>query len=189
MRETVMMWKIVLAAGFALVSSLAFADAPKTKPEDAKTKLAIELMQITHYDKTMQAMQGQVRTMMEKQFDSFAKCDAALPVIRQFSGAIGEKVSVVFGSEELKVDIASVYAEVFSEDELKEIIEFYQSPLGRKLLDRMPDLMQKSMQISQDRVKSMMPELEKLGEEYGARIHEAAEACPASASTTVKKKK
>jgi hypothetical protein len=30
------------------------------------------------------------------------------------------------------------------------------------------------MQISLDRVKSMMPELDKLGEEYGVRIREAA---------------
>src|SRR5690348_9956715 len=148
--EMVMMWKTVLVCGFALASSLAAADTPTAKAEDARTKLAIELMQITHYDRTMQAMQAQLGTMMEKQFDSFAKCDAALPVIREFSGAIGEKVAAVFGSEEMKVDVASVYAEVFSEDELKEIIGFYQSPLGRKLLDRMPDLMQKSMQITQD---------------------------------------
>jgi hypothetical protein len=184
-----MLWKVVLASGFAVVSSLAVADAPKTKSEDAKTKLAIELMQISHYDRIMQAMQDQIRSTMEKQYDDYAKCDAALPIVREFSGMVGDKIATSFGSEEMKVDVASAYAEVFSEDELRGIIEFYQSPLGAKLLEHMPELSQKSVQISQDRMKSMMPEFKQLGEEYGARIREAAETCKSTKPTTSIKKK
>ena len=41
----------------------------------------------------------------------------------------------------------------------------------------MPELMQRSMQITQGRMKSMMPELQALSEEYGARIEAAAKTC------------
>jgi hypothetical protein len=172
-----------LMIGFALapVCALATAATPPANKVDAKTSLALELMDVTHYDQNMQAMQAQVGAMMEKQFDSFATCDKALPVIREFSMAVGEKVSVVLGSREMKVDVASTYAEVFSEEELREILEFYRTPLGKKFLDRMPELMQKSMQMSQDRLKSLMPEIQRLGEQYGERIHDAAEACKAPA--------
>ncbi|MEO7325615.1 MAG: DUF2059 domain-containing protein [Dokdonella sp.] len=182
-----MIRKIVLGSALAFFSSFAAAAAPAMKPEDAKTKLAIELMQIVHYDRTMQAMQSQIRLTMEKQYDDYAKCDVALPIVREFSSKVGDKIAIGFGSEEMKIDVASAYAEVFGEDELREIIAFYQSPLGKKLLDRMPELAQKSVQISQDRMKSMMPELKQLGEEYGPRIRQAAETCNAAAPTTAAK--
>jgi hypothetical protein len=175
---------LVMALTLAPLCALTMAAAPAEKPVDAKTKLAVELMEVTHYDRNMLAMRAQVETMMEKQFDSFATCAAALPVIREFSTEIGEKLSVTLGSDEMKIDVASIYAEVFSEDELHEILEFYGTPLGRKMLDRMPELMQKSMQISQDRLKAVMPDLQQLGEKYGERIHDAAATCKAPASTS-----
>jgi len=173
--------KLVLTV---LVLSLAWSYAGAKTPApagDAKTQLAVELIQVTHFDRNMQAMQQQVRTMLEKQFESEATCAAAQPTMHEFSSAVADKLSGTLSKEDLKIDVAAVYAEVFSEEELREIIAFYQSPLGEKLLDRMPELMQKSMQITQDRIRPMMPEFEKLGEQYGPRIREAAKQCESAA--------
>jgi hypothetical protein len=131
----------------------------------------------------MQQMVGQMQAMMEKQYESYGTCPASSAVVHEMSAKIGEKVTGVLTSDAMKVDIASVYAEVFSEDELRATIAFYTSPLGHKLLERMPELMQKSMQISQDRMKDVMPEVQKLGEEYGERIREAAATCSAADPT------
>jgi|GEM_PF-524441 len=180
-----MFGKSLLTVLLVTATPLAFG-AGATHPADGKTKLAIELMEISHYDQNMKAMQGQIAAMMEQQFASSAKCDAAQPTIREFSKAMTDKTSAVLFSDDLKVDIASVYAEVFSEDELRDVIAFYKSPLGKKLLDRMPELMQKSMQISQQRMQSVMPELEKLGEDYGPRIREASESCKTDAAPAAK---
>jgi hypothetical protein len=169
----------VLVACFLALSNV-FCAATESKAQDTKTQLAIELMQASHFDRNLQLMKQQIPAMMEKQFDGLAACDAAQPAMKEFSGAVAGKVSGVLDSEDLKIDIAAVYAETFSEDELREVIAFYQSPLGRKLLDRMPELMQKSMQISQDRMKPIMSDVQKLGEQYAPRIREAAKTCQAS---------
>jgi hypothetical protein len=137
---------------------------------DERTKLALELMQLVHFDRTITAVQAQVRTSMEGQLQPLAKCEAARPVVAEFGAKLADKTVGSLGTEEFKVDVAAIYAEVFNEDELKQIIAFYQSPLGAKLLERMPQLMQKSMQVTQDRVKTMMPEVQELGETYRRKV-------------------
>ena len=106
--------KLVLTV---LVLSLAWSYAGAKTPApagDAKTQLAVELIQVTHFDRNMQAMQQQVRTMLEKQFESEATCAAAQPTMHEFSSAVADKLSGTLSKEDLKIDVAAVYAEVFS---------------------------------------------------------------------------
>ena len=169
--------KILAIPFFVLFSFSAFAAAPAPAPTDKKITLSIELMRLMKVDQTMQSMQGQVRGMMEQQFETYATCDAAQPVIREFSSEVTDELMSQLTDESLKVDIAAIYADVFTTEELQGIIDFYRSPLGGKMIERMPDLMQRSMQITQSRMKAMMPELQSLSEQYAPRIREAAESC------------
>ena len=67
--------------------------------------------------------------------------------------------------------IAQVYANRFTADELRQVGAFYDTSVGRKLIDQMPGLTQDSMaagaawgqSVAQDVLKQMMPELEKRG--------------------------
>ena len=47
-------------------------------------------------------------------------------------------------------DVATVYANNFTLGELREIEAFYRQPVGQKLLEKTPSLMQQSNQVSQD---------------------------------------
>lgn len=173
--------KKLFVSALLLICGSAAAAPSAAKPVDEKIMLSIELMQIMNFDKTMQSMQGQMRGMMEEQFKSYAACEAAQPVLEEFSGRLTDRMMGYLTDEELKVDIAAVYADVFTVEELRGVVDFYRSPLGKKLVERMPELMQKSMVITQDRMKAMMPELQALGEEYGARIQAAAKSCEKAA--------
>ena len=55
--------------------------------------------------------------------------------------------------------LAPVYAKYLNQDELQQIIEFYDSPVGRKLAESTPLITQESMQIGQEWGK-------KIGEEF-----------------------
>jgi hypothetical protein len=50
---------------------------------------------------------------------------------------------------ELTDDVAKEYATNFTESELKSILTFYQSPAGKKLLDRQPKVVDDSMKFAQ----------------------------------------
>jgi uncharacterized protein len=177
----------ILAALFALCSSTVSAAAPKVapvaKPTDQKILLSIELMKLMNIDQSMRSMEGQMRSMMEQQFESYSTCEAAKPVLHEFSTAFTDRMMSFMADDDMKVDMAAVYADVFTLEELQGIVDFYHSPLGKKMIDHMPELMQKSMLITQGRIKAMMPELQSLGEDYGARIRAAAKACPQTAES------
>ena len=72
---------------------------------------------------------------------------------------------------ELNSEMAKVYASRFSEKEIKDLLAFYQSPLGRKLIAEEPKALDQSMTYAQDWarrlsdevVAKMRAEMKKLG--------------------------
>jgi hypothetical protein len=68
----------------------------------------------------------------------------------------------------LKPDIVEIYAREFTEPELRELLHFYQSPVGKKATIKLPALMQMGMEIGQRHVKDHMPELQKLLQDKSA---------------------
>lgn len=60
---------------------------------------------------------------------------------------------------ELTDDVAKEYATNFTEPELKAILVFYQSPAGKKLLDRQPKIVDASMSFAQDWANKLSDEV------------------------------
>ena len=51
--------------------------------------------------------------------------------------------------QELRGEIARGYASVFSEQELKDLLEFYKTPLGKKIIDSEPQAVEASTNRAQ----------------------------------------
>jgi uncharacterized protein len=66
-----------------------------------------------------------------------------------------------FNWETLKPKLAQVYADTFTEAELRDIIAFYQTPTGQKTIEKMPILTQKSLAMSMSGVQANMPEFQR----------------------------
>ncbi|MNE88828.1 hypothetical protein D3C80_1861720 [compost metagenome] len=66
------------------------------------------------------------------------------------------------GWDKLKPELVKIYTSNFSEQELKDLIAFYESPLGKKVLEKMPSLTQQSAQLTQSRLEAAVPEVNKL---------------------------
>ena len=60
----------------------------------------------------------------------------------------------------LKDDMVKIYMAEFTEPEVKELAAFYQTPLGKKTIQRMPALMAKGAEMGQRRVQEHLPELQ-----------------------------
>jgi hypothetical protein len=63
------------------------------------------------------------------------------------------------GWDAVKQDVANLYAQYFTVDDLEQLIKFYSTPVGQKMLLITPELTQKSMAIGSQRVKEHMDEL------------------------------
>ena len=76
-------------------------------------------------------------------------------LVKNFEAAIAraplekqEALKEVLNADEIIKKIVPVYDKNFSEEELKEMIQFYQSPAGKKLVEKMPAVLQEVMQVS-----------------------------------------
>ena len=64
-------------------------------------------------------------------------------------------------------EIIPIYAKYFSEDDILQLIAFYETPLGQKMIEVMPQLTMDSMQVSMRWMQSKVPELQ---EQLKARL-------------------
>jgi hypothetical protein len=60
---------------------------------------------------------------------------------------------------ELNSEVAKVYASRFTEKEIKDLLAFYQSPLGRKLVTEEPRALDQSMTYAQDWARRLSDEV------------------------------
>jgi len=73
---------------------------------------------------------------------------------------------------ELTNEVAMLYATNFTEDELKTILAFYQSPVGKKLLLRQPQVVDNSMKFAQTWANKLSDEVTaKMRDELKKRGH------------------
>jgi len=69
--------------------------------------------------------------------------------------------------------LIDLYAETFTESELKELLAFYKTPTGQKTLTEMPRLMQKGAALGVEIGKKHAPELEQMIRERTEEIEKA----------------
>ena len=100
----------------------------------------------------------------EQQSRARADFDKALPGM---VAAMNKTLNDPKLMEELETETMAIYARNFSEDEMQQIIAFYRSPIGAKMLATMPKLMQESMMASQ---KVIMPRMAKMIEDVTAAV-------------------
>jgi hypothetical protein len=82
------------------------------------------------------------------------------PALAQYQPQMKAFLSKYMSWASLKDDMAKIYMAEFSESELNELTKFYQTPLGKKSIQKMPALMAKGAEIGQKRVQEHLPELQ-----------------------------
>jgi uncharacterized protein len=142
---------------------LAFSSTSAFADEAGLKKMALNLLEITNarsgIDRVMKSAEGTIR----QQLDTLS---IDLPPEGREEVAAVRKDCIKWLSDNLSWDqmkdiYVDIYAHIFNEDEMGELIRFYQSPLGQKMLKKMPEIIQLSVQRSQALIQKKMPELQK----------------------------
>ena len=135
------MKKLILLLTVCFTTSFVFAQ------NESATSHAKELLEMTGSGKLgVQVMNNMISSFKTK-----------LPnVPTEFWDEIGKEVN----PEGLIELVAPIYAKYYTDDELLKLLEFYKSPLGKKVIANMPLITQDSYQI---------------GEEWGRKIGERVE--------------
>ena len=64
-----------------------------------------------------------------------------------------------FRYEDMEPDFIRVYADAFTEQELRDLAAFYRTPLGRRVVETLPEITAASQRIAMERMQSVMPQL------------------------------
>lgn len=135
----------LLAVG--MVGSGALAD------EEAEKRAAIErLMEITKAA-DMGAQMGQLISQQIVQMGGAETDEAAARRAEITATVIGEAIAGLMD------EVIPIYEKYFTHEEILEIIAFHESPIGKKSIEVMPQLMAESMQVAQRWGMTAMPEI------------------------------
>ena len=156
------MRRVVTAAmicTFVLVTIVHAEDAPKRA-------LAEKLLGAMQMQKTIEKSFEMVKQMIPAQMKQMgvseeASSDKAQEAMRKTMDLVMQEMSW----DKLKGDYISIYAETFTVEELKGLVQFYESPIGKKFIEKQPELMKRSMQISQEQMMILMPKIQELTEQ------------------------
>jgi hypothetical protein len=75
--------------------------------------------------------------------------------------------------DEFADEIAAIYARNFTPDEIRDLVVFYRSPTGQKLIDKLPIVAKQSMETGQAWGRKLAGELQsRIAEELRKRGHQ-----------------
>lgn len=187
---------ILILAMLALgSSSFAQTNAPQAAPatpapavaaptvDAAKLALAREVIAAMQADKMFDGMAAQMKQMAMQM--SPLPADATPEQKARAEKFLGRVMDLSMNSAKAMIaQMDQVYAELFTEGELKAIKAFYFSSEGQSMLAKTPQAMQRLMPSIQAMQRDLMPKLQQLTQEFQAE-EAAAKAAAAPAAVPV----
>jgi uncharacterized protein len=140
---------------FLAVVTVLVSAATSAADQKSHRKAAEDLLKVMNVDKQMQ-------TAMDQMLDLQVKSN---PQLAPFKDVMKRFFAKHMSWDSLKDDFITIYAEAFTEDELKQITTFYQTPTGKKMVEKLPELMSKGMQLGAKRVQDNQAELRQMLED------------------------
>ena len=122
----------------AFVLSLALAGVSGSAGHafaDADAKVTMELVQLVTPQETYQAM---ITTMTTQMMASLQQSGAKMP--QDAAGKMGKTVMEALPYNDLAQWTVEIYASRFSTDEIKQMIAFYKTPVGKKAAKLLPEI-------------------------------------------------
>jgi uncharacterized protein len=158
---------IALAGTAGRVAAQGAAPNTARPPSQASVLLAKQILEIKHADSLFAPL---IRGVVIKTRDFFMQTnfmwgkdlnEIADSLIKQYSARAGELMN----------DSARIYASHFTEPELKQLLTFYQSPLGQKVIAEEPKTADETMamagswadKLSEEVINKMRAEMKKRG--------------------------
>ena len=156
----------------ALVSSLCAA-------EPGQLELARKVIKATQLDRMFDQMGVQMQQMAAQSMNlsapnqTPAQKEAATKIMNEVLTLSMDSAKAMLE----KVDV--IYAEVYSEAELKAMLVFFESPEGKSMLQKQPQVMQRMMPLVQGMQKELVPKIQEIVEKAQAEAAATTATTPA----------
>jgi hypothetical protein len=155
----------------ALISRLGAAEpvpAPQAAPTPAQLELAREVIKATQFDRMFDQMGAQMQKIAASQLNVSSPNLTAEQ--KEAQGKIMGQVMTISmeAAKQMLAKVDTIYAEVYSEAELKAMLAFFASPEGQSMLQKQPQIMQHMMPLIQDMQREIGPKIQAIVEKAKA---------------------
>lgn len=77
----------------------------------------------------------------------------------ELRAAVRQVMDEHFRYEDIEPEMARLYADLYTEEEMRGMIAFYHTPIGQRMVETLPELMAGSQRVAQERLQAVMPHL------------------------------
>lgn len=126
---------------------------------------AEKFLTLTNADKLATPVYMQVQQMFAQRFAETKAPPSKKSVLDSYQAKADAALDNAIGWRKLKPQMVNLYTATFTESELKELVKFYESPLGKKVLREMPKVTQQSAQLTQQSLEPTVPVVNRLLED------------------------
>lgn len=159
-----------------VLAAVVLAGSAARAGEAERYQLAEKLLVAMEVQKTIEQSFATVREMQMTQLRNMNLGEKGSEQAQAMQGQIMDMISKELSWDSLKKDYAQIYAETFTEDELKGLVAFYESPVGRSFVEKQPELIRKSMMLTQKQMYTIMPRIEQMTRQAAQQLQQSAPA-------------
>ena len=172
-----------LAAALALVPGL-LALAPLAHADDASKRTKVqELFVVMKVDnittQIVNSIMQQTQALEQRQFGPNPTPEQQKQY-EDFRGKIQTLVTDNVGWKVMQPEFVTLYSNTYTEPEIDGILTFYKSPTGQAMLNKAPELAQKSTGLAQQHMQSIQPQLRELVQNFVNQTKPAGSTAPGS---------
>lgn len=154
--------RLVLGLAFLLC---ALGSAPQSSAEEIDPAFRADIVRLMEVTGSAEVGEQMASLISGQILDGFKKTHPRVSP-RAFDIAkevlVAEFATAFKGPEGLFAKLIPLHAKYFSQEDVRGLLAFYETELGRKMIAVMPALMQESAQVGQAWAEEMMPRVDKV---------------------------
>ena len=139
-----------------LISAMAHADSA------SHAAAAERFLKLAKADRLTVPVYAQVQQMFAQRFAETQAPESKKASLERYQTKADAELDKAIGWDKLKPELVAIYTSEFSESELEKLNEFYESALGKKMLAKLPELNARSAQLTQSKLETAVPQVNKL---------------------------
>ncbi|MBB1328625.1 DUF2059 domain-containing protein [Pseudoalteromonas sp. SR43-7] len=159
--------------GKVLLLSLLIFSSSLYAEQNTKQQKIDELIKVMNLDSMVDSMYGQVEGMMKGMSDQMGVKPSDQAIFDKYYGDMTTVLKTEMSWAKMQPMMVNVYDKHFSEQEIADMLAFYKTDTGQKILEKMPVVMQESMQMSQSLMKDAMPKIQTLAQQLSDELEQS----------------
>lgn len=159
-----------LVKGLVFLFALLPTVAPATEPQQSKREMVEEMMLLMDVDAMVDTMYSQMDQMMQGMGREMGIRPEDQPLFDRHMAKVTALMKKEVTWQKMKEPMIAVYQNYYTTQELADMLAFYKSASGQSMLKKMPEVMKASMVVSQDMMKSVIPQIQQLSQELAEEV-------------------